>query len=63
MATKPRAEAPARMFQFRLSPDERKRLEIAAAREDRTLSDFARLAVCGAVEDCLEVEAVQRSES
>jgi uncharacterized protein (DUF1778 family) len=51
------------MFQFRLSPDERKRLEIAAAREDRTLSDFARLAVCGAVEDCLEVEAVQRSES
>jgi uncharacterized protein (DUF1778 family) len=59
VATRPRAEAPSKMFQFRLSPDERKRLEIAALRESRTLSDFARLAVCGAVEDALEAESTQ----
>jgi hypothetical protein len=42
------------MFQFRLTPVERKRLEVAAAANHQNLSEFARLAIVGAAEECLE---------
>jgi uncharacterized protein (DUF1778 family) len=54
MSRVPRAEAPARPFQVRVSPSERDRMAEAARANHQTLSQFARDAIVTAADDCLE---------
>jgi uncharacterized protein (DUF1778 family) len=54
MGRKARAEAPAKLFNFRLSAAERDRLERAARANHQSAGDFARLAIVTAADECLE---------
>ncbi len=50
----PRAEATARPYKLRLSPEERARAERAARVNRQKLADFCRDAIVTATEECLE---------
>jgi len=60
MPRKPRAEASASPVQFRLSPQERQRVDQAVRVNHQTLSEFGRDALLDAAEDCLEGDLVFR---
>ena len=54
---RPRGEAPAQLVGVRLSPEERRVAEQAAAVNRQCLSDFVRDAVVTAASECLELPA------
>lgn len=58
-----RADAPSRPVGVRLSPEERRMVEDAAAVNHQRFSEFARDALVTAAADCLEVESYNVTRS